>query len=229
MAINQTEVRLAVVPSIVLIPWTRPGKNRLIFVQHIRHKLSIFVLLSLAEDSHFATDDCFAKILAARLSEVRSISTFHMKTTRISRECPGFFFKDLKLFLTRGIPKWRWFIDRNNWQVKFTRTWKEKSRFLQHFKSIVLILCTSLLPFLFRCFSTKRRAKTAGKTRNTTNFYANSNLWTSRNCLAHFPKWKSSRLVSGGSTVVELRYNKPLYTKTLGITNDIPIPNMPNT
>ena len=89
MAINQTEVRLAVLPSIVLIPWTRPGKNRLIFVQHIRHKLSIFVLLSLAEDSHFATDDCFAKILAARLSEVRSISTLHMKTTRISRECPG--------------------------------------------------------------------------------------------------------------------------------------------
>ena len=47
--------------------------------RHKVHKLSILVFLSLAEGGHFATDDCFSKSLAARLSEGRAISTFHIK------------------------------------------------------------------------------------------------------------------------------------------------------
>ena len=56
------------------------------------------------------------------------------ETTRISWECLEDFLRPEKI-LTRNIPKWRWFIDRNNTEAKFTRTSKEKSRFLYHFKS----------------------------------------------------------------------------------------------
>ena len=49
-------------------------------IQYIRDKVSIFVWLSLKGGGHFATDDCFLKILSRpRLSDRRPISTFHLK------------------------------------------------------------------------------------------------------------------------------------------------------
>ena len=70
------------------------------------------------------------------------------------------------------------FVYRNN-----TQNWHVHQKINLAFSNIsadisnplFVILCTSRLPFLLRCCITKRRAKTAGKTRNTTDFHTNSN------------------------------------------------------
>ena len=47
--------------------------------RHKVHKISIFVLRSLAEGSHFTKTIASQKSLAARLSEGRATSTLHIK------------------------------------------------------------------------------------------------------------------------------------------------------
>ena len=56
--------------------------------RHKVHKISIFVLRSLAEGSHFTTDNCFSK--KSRGPSIRRAGYLHIthKTKRISRECP---------------------------------------------------------------------------------------------------------------------------------------------
>ena len=87
---------------------------------------------------------------------------------------------------------------------KLTRRSKENFTLSNISNSLFVTLCTGLLPFLFRCCVIKRRAKTAGKTRNTTDFQAHSNPLedisnhhdvTSHHCFALFQKWKSSGLI----------------------------------
>ena len=91
-------------------------EKMLAVVQNIRHVVFIFVLLSLQEGGHFSTDDFYTK--KSRGPSTRSAAYLHFshETTRISRECPEDCFKTWKNFSTRDIPKWRWFIDRNNKQ-----------------------------------------------------------------------------------------------------------------
>ena len=50
---------------------------------------------------------------------------------------------------------------------------KENLAFLNISNPLFVNLCTSFLLFLLRCCVTKRRPKTAGKTRNTADFLAN--------------------------------------------------------
>ena len=103
-----------------------------------------------------------------RVPSTRSEAHLHVshETTRIPRECPEDFLKTWKFF-TRDIPNW--FVYRNNTQLAVSNISADISN------PVFVILCTSRLPFLLRCCITKRRAKTAGKTRNTTDFHTNSN------------------------------------------------------
>ena len=100
------------------------------------------------------------KDLAARLSEVRPISTFHMKQLEYIGNVQKVFLRSKENFheryslrrapvlsfahyfqayytqATRDIPKWRWFIDRNN-----TQNWHEhqmKNLAFSNFSNIFL-------------------------------------------------------------------------------------------
>ena len=64
----------------------------------------------------------------------------------------------VKMIITRKIAR------------KLTRTSKENLGFSNISNPLLITLCTSLLTILLRCCVTERRAKTAGKTRNTTDF-----------------------------------------------------------
>ena len=112
------------------------------------------------------------KNLAACLPEVRPISTFHstfhMKQLEYLENVQRIFLRPAKIFhgsdskvkmiITRKIAR------------KLTRTSKENLGFSNISNPLLITLCTSLLTILLRCCVTKRRAKTAGKKRNTTDF-----------------------------------------------------------
>ena len=156
----------------VVIRWTTPAKKRLISSKiRITLIVSIFELLILPEGGHFATDECFTK--KPRVPSTRRETHLHVshETTRIPRECSEDFFKTWKFF-TRDIPNW--YVYRNN-----TQNWhvhqKINLAFSKISNTLFVILCTSRLLFPLSCCITKRRAKTAGKTRNTTDFLTNSN------------------------------------------------------
>ena len=112
------------------------------------------------------------KNLAPRLPKVRPISTFHMKQPEYLENVQRIFWRPQNFFYKRYIPNW--FVYRNN-----TQNWHVHQKINLAFSNIsnplFVILCTSGLPFPLRCCITKRRAKTAGKTRNTTDFHTNSN------------------------------------------------------
>ena len=106
---------------------------------------------------------------AARLPEVRPICTFHIK----------------KLEGLEYLENVQWIFLRPE-KFFHERYSKVKMIIVTYIKRKIslsltfLIHCSSpyaqvFLPFLLRCFVTKRRAKTAGKTRNTTDFHTNSN------------------------------------------------------
>ena len=149
------------------------GKKKRELSSKIRITLivSIFELLILPEGGHFATDECFTK--KPRVPSTRRETHLHVshETTRIPRECSEEFFKTWKFF-TRDIPNW--YVYRNNTQNLHVHQ-KINLAFSNISNPLFVILCTSRLPFPLRCCITKRRAKTAGKTPNTTDFHTNSN------------------------------------------------------
>ena len=104
---------------------------------------------------------------AARLPEVRPICTFHMKKLEEYLENVQWIFLRTEKFFSREIFQ----SEDDNRHVHQ----KKNLTFANISNPLFITLRTSLLPFLLRCFVTKRRAKTAGKTRNTTDFHANSN------------------------------------------------------
>ena len=93
---------------------------------------------------------------------------FTWNSLNISRMSRGFFlrpatifhesYSKVKMIITRKIAR------------KLTRTSKENLGFSNISNPLLITLCTSLLTILLRCCVTKRRAKTAGKKRNTTDF-----------------------------------------------------------
>ena len=128
---------------------------------------------------------------AARLPEVRPICTFHIKKLEDLE-----YLENVQWIFLR--PE-KFFHERYSKVKMIIVTYIKRKISLS---LIFLIHCSSpyaqvFLPFLLRCFVTKRRAKTAGKTRNTTDFHANSNpledisnrhAMTSRYCVAYFTK-----------------------------------------
>jgi len=147
-------------------------KKTLDIVQNITLIVSIFESLILPEGGHFATDECFTK--KPRVPSTRSEAHLHVshETTTIPRESPEDFLRP-ENFFTRDIPNW--FVYRNN-----TQNWHVHQK-ISSLSLTIQIHCSSsyaqvVYHFLFVVvIITKRRAKTAGKTRNTTDFHTNSN------------------------------------------------------
>ena len=106
-----------------------------------------------AEGGHFARDDCFTKMR-------RPVSTLNMKKL----EYLDNFFKNGKHF------------SREMFQSEDDNKKQNSPKIDTYIKrKISLSLTFHMHKPSIGCCVTKRRAKTAGKTRNTTDFHANSN------------------------------------------------------
>ena len=145
------------------------------------------------------------KNLAARLPEVRPISTFHstfhIKQLEYLENVQRIFVRPAKIFHW-SYSKGKMIITRKIAQ-KLTRTSKEKSRFLWYFKSIVHrpMHKPSTISSSSLCY--KKASKECWKNAKHYRFQPRLRIFltrqavTSHYCFAHFQKWKRSALDSG--------------------------------
>ena len=156
----------------VVIRWTTPAKKTLDIVQNTYYTNSFHLRVAHPPRRR---SFCHGRMLYKKTSrpvyQKRDLSPrFTRNNQNTSRVFRGFF-KTWRFF-TRDIPNW--YVYRNN-----TQNWhvhqKINLAFSKISNTLFVILCTSRPLFPISCCITKRRAKTAGKTRNTTDFLTNSN------------------------------------------------------